>query len=118
MSDKVVKQGPGVGQVADFLGFIGGAFALAANEVGAPKVERFEKVATDLRAHLTDIFRAIQRLLQDTLVTIFQEGQDDKANDRERLRNMMGMLNNMGASMTRMRRCRLLLCEYRRMIES
>lgn len=81
MSDKVVKQGEGLGGKADLLGFIGGAIGLAAGAIAlsdqqAPAPVSIATLTTNVENQLADIFTATNDNLSKLNAKLFGASND------------------------------------------
>lgn len=91
MADKVVKQFKVLGPLADVLGFIGGAFGIAAaqNEV---KVTDYAALQRDMEDWLSKLFSSSEDIMERALATLMGEGKDgDKILD-----DLLEQMKNMG----------------------
>ena len=96
MSDKLIKQAKPLGPIADFMGFLGGALNLASINVPGPEIRDYNAFKTEMESYLSKIFTATEKLLRETVVAVFGEGNSDEANDPEKLREILGVMSARG----------------------
>lgn len=96
MSDKIIKQSPGFGLFADFMGFLGGAIQLAGINIPPPEVRDYDEFKKEMETYLGKVFTATEQMLHETIVAVFGEGANDKENDQEKVRDIMKVMSLRG----------------------